>query len=79
MGLFQFDEGFDSQESQEWESLLKYILNKKTHEKDFQDLFTAILGNSKHEYYRQARTLKMLYDFTPLRRREVEPGEAATR
>lgn len=46
-----------------WLLVLAYIGAKRTHEPEFRELFERMV----QEGHQQARTLSMLYDFTPIR------------
>ena len=64
----------EAQES-DWYSVKSYIKDRRTHEAAFQELFEEILSDPGHAYHIQARQLKALYDFTPLRATEEEKKE----
>ncbi len=62
-------------EREDWELVMDYIKTRRTHEPAFQELFEKILSDPNHAYHIQARQLKALYDFTPLRAPEEEKKE----
>lgn len=66
MGIKFKDEVEDAKVDKDWTDILMYICAKKTNDSDFKKLFEKILSDESHLYNRKARTLKMLYDFTPL-------------
>ena len=56
----------------DWLLVLAYIGAQRTQTATFRKLFEKVLKDDKHPYHRQATTLSKMYDFTPLRRSDVD-------